>query len=127
MPPRQLRSTIVALFSLLRRSTARTLVLLLLGVGWSMPLAFPHMADDDLLCALGAAGAGGEDERITRAAERVPDHCAICHSLRSLRGARLAATQITLAAASAGLALPATVAAHVGPTRFRLPARAPPA
>ncbi|MBA3886403.1 MAG: hypothetical protein H0X67_11825, partial [Acidobacteria bacterium] len=40
------------------RRALRVLALLLLVTGWGVPLAFPHLADDDLLCAVAETGGG---------------------------------------------------------------------
>lgn len=110
------------------RPAWRALALLLIVTGWGVPLAFPHVADDDLLCAIAEAGGDTRTARIVESAASAPaDHCEVCHSLRSFRHAGLPA-----AIASTGIAAARAVIPEFNPsadrvTPHRLPARAPPA
>jgi hypothetical protein len=108
--------------------TARALALVLLVAGWGVPLAFPHLADDDAACAIVISGEKGQSARLTAALEpRASDHCAICHSLRSFRNARLDSARAATDLAQAGYVQPAAESSRPLPLRYRLPARAPPA
>lgn len=104
----------------------RAFALLLLVIGWGVPLAFPHLAADDLLCAV-AAGEG-EASRLEASGGTGPaDHCAVCHSLRSFRHAGLPDGVSSIVLISARALSPAIGPRLAGATRHRLPARAPPA
>jgi hypothetical protein len=110
------------------RRALRGLALLLLVIGWGVPLAFPHLADDDLLCAVVETGDGRDHARVDGSdSSRDADHCAVCHSLRSLRNAGLIEGDTSIVGFSARTLAPATGARPIGGTPLRLPARAPPA
>jgi hypothetical protein len=110
-----------------RSSAARVLALVLLVVGWGIPLAFPHLAEDDLLCVVGEGGSEGASKVGAADLTAVADHCAVCHLQRSFRSADLAGSRHAVALASALLRLPMTQQHSPQPARHRLPARAPPA
>jgi mono/diheme cytochrome c family protein len=109
------------------RQATRWLAALLVLV-WLSPLALPHAADDDLLCApvsastdvpaTWTAAAGGDPQA---------HHCVICHSVRSFRSALAdcgpAAVNLT---AENGVDASADVSRRA-PALDRLLARAPPA
>lgn len=110
------------------RRALRVLALLLLVTGWGVPLAFPHLADDDLLCAVAETGGGRENARVDGSeSSRDADHCAVCHSLRSFRNAGLNGGVTSVVHSSARALAPAADARPIGATPLRLPARAPPA
>ena len=111
----------------LPRPALRALALLLLVTGWGVPLAFPHLAEDDLLCALGEAADGRGDARLEGHGPDGPaDHCAVCHSLRSFRTAGLYAQLASTVMVSARLSPVIDTAGRTGVVDHRLPARAPP-
>jgi hypothetical protein len=110
------------------RSPARQAAIALLVLGWLCPLVLPHAADDDRLCLAAAMGSTGEGSRVGVAVSpQQPDHCAICHTARSLRTASL--TDVGRANVLVPQRLvdaPIDVLLHT-PAHDRLPARAPPA
>lgn len=109
------------------RSTARALAVLLLVTGWGAPLAFPHLADDDLLCLVDIASEGEPSRLKAAAAVASEDHCAICHTQRSFRAARLNSAQDCVVLASSRIVSPVLALGRSRPGFRRLPARAPPA
>jgi hypothetical protein len=109
-----------------RSPAARALALVLLVFGWGMPLAFPHLADDDLLCVVEGPGGGDGASVAAAAAPAAADHCAVCHLQRSFRSGDLSGRHHAVALASAPLRLPAPSEHRLQPARLRLPARAPP-
>jgi hypothetical protein len=108
-----------------RSPAARLFALVLLVFGWGMPLAFPHLADDDLLCAVERLG---EDEQahIGASATASADHCAVCHLQRSVRSGDPGARHHAGTLAGVPLRLPAPFEHRHQPALLRLPARAPP-
>jgi hypothetical protein len=110
-----------------RSPAARVLAFTLLVAGWVIPLAFPHLGEDDLLCEV-SEGAGGEAGQVSASGVAVAaDHCAVCHLQRSFRSADVAGNRQAVALASARLRLTAVSQDPHQPARLRLPARAPPA
>jgi hypothetical protein len=110
-----------------RSSAARLLALVLLVVGWGMPLAFPHLADDDLLCAAGESQGTGDAPQVSGSGSAPAEHCAVCHLQRTFRSGDLDAAPDAVALDSAPLRLPGAQPHPLRPSRHRLPARAPPA
>jgi hypothetical protein len=110
-----------------RSSAARVLALALLVVGWGIPLAFPHVGEDDLLCAVSEGGSGDAPQVSSSDMAAAADHCAVCHLQRSFRSADVAGNRHAVPLASALLRLPPAQQDPHQPARHRLPARAPPA
>jgi hypothetical protein len=109
------------------RLCSRWLAAVLLLV-WLTPLAVPHAADDDLLCApLNASPDAPARWTTAGGDERQSHHCVICHSIRSFRTALsdCGPAAVTLTAEH-GVDASAD-AFHRLPALDRLPARAPPA
>ncbi|MBA3640193.1 MAG: hypothetical protein M3541_09490 [Acidobacteriota bacterium] len=108
----------------LRRSSRAVAALLLLVSMWQLP----HRAEDDEICAPGSAEAHDESKHVfTPVGDTAhPDHCAICHWLRSLNPG-FSATSSPVAPADAGSRLAARASgARRDPGADCLPARAPP-
>jgi len=97
-------------------------------LAWLSPLAVPHAAEDDLLCAPSQASSDAPARFTTDGdGDSQPHHCVICHSIRSFRSALA-----DCGPAAAGLAAEHGVdasadASRRAPALDRLPARAPPA
>lgn len=102
------------------------LALVLLVAGWGVPLAFPHLAGDDLLCAIAERAEGGETRLAEREASRA-DHCDVCHALRSFRAARVDDRATDLVLVAGGIPPAVSISGPSRPAAHRLPARAPPA
>lgn len=111
-----------------RGPAVRVLALLLILTGWGVPLAFPHVAEDDLLCDLTESAGSGDVRRLAAADSAAPaDHCEVCHSLRSFRHAGLPDGIASNVVFSARALPPAADPRLLGAAPLRLPARAPPA
>lgn len=113
-------------FRRIHRRASHYLVLLLIVAGWGVPLGFPHLSSDDLLCAPASISADSPVPRIVADREGPETHCAVCHTLRSLRDARLDSSAAILALVSPGIAPAPRASSPVGSSSDRLPARAPP-
>jgi hypothetical protein len=109
-----------------RSSAARVLALVLLVAGWGIPLAFPHLADDDLLCAAETQGPEGASS-IQSTTTPTADHCAVCHLQRTFRSGDIAGDPHAVVLASAPLLLATPQQHPFQPARHGLPVRAPPA
>jgi hypothetical protein len=109
------------------RPVWRAIALALIVAGWGVPFAFPHVAEDDLLCAIADAAAAGEPSRLVGSAQTAPaEHCDVCHSLRSFRHAGLPATIASAVLSSARPLPPEATTSAEGLITRQLPARAPP-
>jgi hypothetical protein len=105
----------------LRRS-ARLIALLLLTSFWGVS----HGASDDA-CAIGVLEAHDESKHVIRApAGGEPDHCAICHSLRTPRRPIGPVEQLRGNDAYCAIDDLHDVTFRRGPALDNLPARAPP-
>lgn len=110
------------------RRAWRAIALLLIVTGWGVPLAFPHAAQNDLLCAPAAAGERGEASRLVQGDQTAQaEHCEVCHSLRSFRHAGLPSGITSADLSSARRLVSETSAPADRFTTRQLPARAPPA
>jgi Protein of unknown function (DUF2946) len=109
------------------RPLRRWVALFLLVAGWGVPLSFPHVSNDDLLCTATDSSSGSTKERIDDAGTQPPpDHCVICHAARTFRTS-VAETRPAPIELSPGQALASSVeAARIAFAVHRLPARAPP-
>lgn len=106
-----------------RRSLPYRLVaLLVLASFWTLG----HPASDDA-CATGVFPAHDESQHAIGAAdEAAPDHCAVCHSVRSPRRPFDAAGRLSSPLVAGGVVDPSAADPHRSPARAGLPARAPP-
>ena len=105
----------------LRRS-ARLIALLVLASCWGVS----HVAVDDA-CALGVLQAHDESKHVIRAPEGgEPDHCAICHSLRTPRRPIRPVSQLASTNQYCAVDDLFDVSFRRAPALDNLPARAPP-
>ena len=104
------------------RSFARVVALALL---LAAPASLQHGGKDDLACAP-FGEARSDVDALHGSPSDAPDHCLVCHWMRSLRSPFATPPRLdsTLAAA-ARIDIPPAVAAHA-PALARIPARAPP-
>ena len=108
----------------LRRSSRAVAALVLLVSMWQLP----HRAVDDEICAPGGSEAHDESKHVFTGVSETdhPDHCAVCHWLRSIdpgHGQR-SLTAVPLATDTRFFAL--VSGSLRAPDSSRLPARAPP-
>lgn len=108
----------------LRRSSRLVAGLVLLASLWQLP----HRAEDDRICAPGAAEAHDESKHVFTAADGAghQDHCAVCHWLRSIKPG-FSSSMLAAVPTDAGRRLiPLTAGGLRDPGSDRRPARAPP-
>jgi mono/diheme cytochrome c family protein len=106
----------------------RWLAALLLVTGWGVPLALPHYADDDAICAVARATDHADPGRIGKLnASSPPDHCAVCHAARTFRSVLRSAASAGVQLAVVGRVEPSFGAPRHALVFDRVPARAPPA
>jgi hypothetical protein len=101
---------------------------MLLVTSLLVPLAVPHPADNDALCVDFGWSSDPRSDRVGPAGSiQPPEHCAVCHTLRSYRTA-LADIGRAGVVLTCGRAIDDMIArSHRAPAFDRLPARAPPA
>jgi hypothetical protein len=107
----------------------RRLIAVLLLCVWGAPLGFPHADAHDLACDPAVVQHDPAAHRFAEERPRAAEshHCVLCHWLRSLRGPAEHNTHpVAVFVASFDLHTPVD-AVPSGPSRLRLPARAPPA
>ena len=110
-----------------RRGVRRALAILLLISGWIVPLALPHAGDDDALCIAWSDAAGATTGRLDAAStQQAPDHCAICHSVRTFRNSVAQGGFVPLGLSPGDLLAAPEHSVHLASALVRLPARAPP-
>ena len=112
-----------------RRSAriSRCVAALLLSAGWVAPLAVPHSVEDDRTCLVVARASDDKVSRITAPADiERPEHCAVCHALRSFGNARVVKSRIAFHATLERFVSPADELCRRPPVFDRRPARAPP-
>ena len=109
----------------LRRSSRAVAVFLLLTSLWQLP----HRAQDDEICAPGAAEHHDESKHVFTTADALthPDHCAICHWLRSLNPVFSSGAAVAVPLVPGGRLASAGTRDVADSRGDRLPARAPPA
>jgi hypothetical protein len=115
--------------SLFRRFplVARSVALVLLGAGWMVPLAFPHVGDDDAVC-VGVLGAQTNGPQIGATEDgNSSDHCAVCHALRSFRNAGVNQSVVAFYVALERCVRSTEDPLYTRPIFAWIPARAPPA
>lgn len=108
----------------LRRSSRAVAAVVLLVSLWQLP----HRAEDDEICAPGSAQAHDESKHVftTVGDTAHPEHCAICHWLRSINPA-LGVRGLTAIPVESDSRFCALVSRSLrDPGANRIPARAPP-
>src|SRR5687768_2523448 len=104
------------------RSHARTIALFLLLTGVA---GYQHAGKDDFGCGpLG--GSPSSADSVGAAPADAPEHCVVCHWMRSLRSSSALTPPVHSAPASAGDVDVLPDVAHRAPALDRSPARAPP-
>ena len=105
----------------LRRSS-RAIAILLLASFWGLS----HRASDDA-CAVGVFEAHDESKHVVGAPGGAePDHCAVCHSIRSPKRPFGPAAHLSAPLVLGALIHQSETASRRAPSLDRLPARAPP-
>ncbi len=105
------------------RDSARLITFVLLASFWGLL----HRDSDDG-CVLPAFEAHDESRHVVGApADGEPDHCAICHSIRTPRRPFGPVAQLQSPLTVGGLVVPGDHRSHRPPALGRIPARAPPA
>lgn len=106
----------------LRRS-ARLVAMLLLASFWSVA----HRGSDDACLTVVAEAHDESKHAMTGASGSAPEHCAVCHAVRTLRPP-LGPAPAVRAPLDYALVLPVGVlSSHRSPALDQLPARSPPA
>lgn len=103
----------------------RAIALALLIAGWGVPLGFPHLAADDVLCIRAESGEGHAAVGAS-ASTRNAEHCDVCHAQRPFRTADLAERLLTARFIAVGVPMLPPPAAARSADALQLPARAPP-
>lgn len=105
----------------LRRSS-RAIAVLLLASFWGLS----HRASDDA-CVVGAVEAHDESKHVVRSSQGgEPDHCAVCHSIRSPKRPFGPTAQLQSPLVHGALIPESEAPSRRAPALDRLPARAPP-
>jgi hypothetical protein len=108
-----------------QRLVTRWLAIILLVVGWVVPLALPHLSNDDLLCA-DITESGRPAQLKAWGGERAPAHCVICHAARIFRSSLAEAKPVPIGLLSENVLVLPSESFHDASTFDRLAARAPP-
>jgi hypothetical protein len=93
-----------------------------------MPLAVPHPVDDDgLYVDIGWSSDARSQLVVPAGTVQPPEHCAVCHTLRSFRSSLAHCGPVSVVLVSARPIDDFIALSHRAPALDRLPARAPPA
>ena len=108
------------------RRLRRWVAIVVLVAGWAVPLALPHLSNDDLLCVDGT-DSGRPAQLKVWDGKSAPAHCIICHAARTFRTSLVDGNPVFIGLLSENVLVAPRETFHDAANVDRLPARAPPA
>jgi hypothetical protein len=105
------------------RRVSRWVAILVLVTGWAVPLALPHLANDDL-CEV--TDSSRPSQLKAWDGKSAPAHCVICHAARTFGSSLVEAKPVLIGLLPGNVLAVSRETFHDATSFDRLPARAPP-
>jgi hypothetical protein len=105
------------------RRVTRWVAIVVLVAGWGVPLALPHLSNDDL-CDV--TDSSRPSQLKAWDGQRAPEHCVICHAARTFASSLAAGKPVLVGLLTGNVLVARHETFHDASTFHRLPARAPP-